>query len=204
MELPDTGFAALKPTRKTGDEPFSHQTPLPLTLRDFWRWSASDLVSNATRGVLAEFIVASALGVAGGVRAEWDAFDLLTPSGLKVEVKSAAYLQSWYHKKLSPVTFGIRPTRLVDADTNAVASELKRQADVYVFCLLAHKDKATVDPLDLSQWNFYVLLAAVLDDKIPGQKTLALSRLLALNPVAVSYDGLAAAVEACGLGVTIP
>ncbi|MDQ2798836.1 MAG: hypothetical protein M3Y13_04230, partial [Armatimonadota bacterium] len=190
--------------QRTGDEQFSPQTLMPLMLLDFWRWSASDLVSNATRGILAEFIVASALGVAGGVRAEWDAFDLLTPSGLKVEVKSASYLQSWYHRKLSPITFGIRPTRLVDTDTNVVSSELRRQADVYVFCLLAHKDKATVDPLDLSQWAFYVLPASVLDDKLPGQKTLALSRLLTLNPAAVSYNELASAVEACRSRVTIP
>ena len=30
---------------------------------DFWRWSASDLLSNATRGRFAEFIIANALGI---------------------------------------------------------------------------------------------------------------------------------------------
>ena len=32
---------------------------------DFWKWSVSDLVSNATRGRLAEFIVAKALKIKG-------------------------------------------------------------------------------------------------------------------------------------------
>ena len=130
------GFPALKATRKSGEEPM-HQNgqPLGVTLLDFWRWSVSDLVSNATRGKLAEFIVASALELTSGVRSEWDAYDLLTPDGIRVEVKSTAYLQAWFHQHLSVVQFSIRPARLWDAETNLLGEELKRQADVYVFCL---------------------------------------------------------------------
>lgn len=106
-------FPALQVARKNGDETFSLSgNPLEFRLSAFWQWSASDLVSNATRGVLAEFLVASALGLAGGVRAEWDAFDILLADGTRVEVKSAAYLQSWAHAKLSNVTFSIRPACL--------------------------------------------------------------------------------------------
>lgn len=67
---------------------------LALTVSDFWQWNLSDLVSNLTRGRLAEFIVAHALGidVLEGVRNEWDAFDLITTDRVKVEVKSSAYL----------------------------------------------------------------------------------------------------------------
>lgn len=74
---------------------FHHKShPLPFTLLDFWRWSCSDLISNATRGILAEYIIAQALGVAKGIRKEWAPYDLLTPEGIRVEVKSAAYIQS--------------------------------------------------------------------------------------------------------------
>ena len=59
---------------------------MDLTLLDFWSWSASDLVSNATRGRLAEFIVANALGVESGIREEWAAYDLATATGIKIEV----------------------------------------------------------------------------------------------------------------------
>lgn len=97
--------------------------PLAANLLDFWRWSASDLVSNATRGILAEFIVAQALGLETGVRAEWDAYDLVTSAGLNVEVKSSAYLQSWFHKELSAISFGIRPTFAWSTDTNELATE---------------------------------------------------------------------------------
>lgn len=63
--------------RRTGAEQFhSHGDPLPFNLLTFWQWGCSDLVSNVTRGRLAEFIVACALDVdISGVRNEWDACD---------------------------------------------------------------------------------------------------------------------------------
>ena len=49
--------------RKTGDEVFCGGIGLDgLSLKEFWRWYSSDLVSNATRGILAEYLVAVALG----------------------------------------------------------------------------------------------------------------------------------------------
>jgi hypothetical protein len=95
--------------RKTGAEPFQiGSETLPFDLLNFWKWSVSDLVSNATRGRLAEFIVAKALGISTeGVRDEWQAFYLLTLNGLKIEVKSAAYVQSWFQKALSPISFRV-------------------------------------------------------------------------------------------------
>ncbi len=44
-----------------------------LTVGDFWSWAYSDLLSNANRGVFAEFIVAVALGVHEQPRLEWPA-----------------------------------------------------------------------------------------------------------------------------------
>ena len=57
-------FKRIIPTLKTGNEPLTIQgEALNSTLLDFWRWSVSDLVSNATRGIFAEFLVAKALGI---------------------------------------------------------------------------------------------------------------------------------------------
>ena len=58
-------------TRKTGNERFRlGGGELPLELIEFWSWASSDVLSNATRGVLAEFIVASAAGCADRIRVE--------------------------------------------------------------------------------------------------------------------------------------
>ncbi len=189
-------FQALQIKRKNGEEPFlSSGKSLKFQLADFWKWSVSDLVSNATRGILAEFLVASALGVSSGVRNEWDAFDILLSDGTRIEVKSAAYLQSWSHAKLSKISFTIRQTYAWDSSTNKLASELRRQADIYIFCLLKHLDKETLDPMNLDQWQFYLLPSKILDEKIPKQKTISLSKLLKLEPFIAKYDDLAECVK---------
>lgn len=189
-------FPALKITKKTGTEKFNlNRRNLSISLTDFWRWSSSDLVNNTMRGILAEFIVANALGLADGVRIEWDAFDLITKDGLKIEVKSAAYIQSWSHQKLSSINFKICPTRNWNEENNKRSDELKRQADVYVFCLLHHKDKDTIDPLNLEQWEFYIIKTSVLNNERPNQKTIGLSSLLKLKPHKAKYEEIASFIE---------
>lgn len=195
----------IHPTRRSGHEPFHVRgRSFGLTLLDFWRWSSSDLVSNATRGILAEFIVASALGIAlDGVRDEWGAFDLTTPEGITVEVKSAAYVQSWTQPSLSPIVFRIPKTRAWTADTNTQAQEPRRQAQVYVFAILAHQDKSSIDPLDVSQWRFYVLPAAVLDARTRSQYSITLRSLEALTEAAVTFGELRDAVHRALIGSRI-
>jgi len=183
-------------SRKTGAEPFrAGNAVLGFDLLSFWQWSASDLVSNALRGRLAEFLIAQALGIANGVRAEWDAYDLRTRQGHTLEVKSAAFLQTWAQKALSAITFDIAPTRFWEPATNELATEARRQADLYVFALLAHRDKPTLDAMDLTQWEFYLLPTAVLDGRLPKQKQLSLSALLRLDPVRCSFGDLGPSIE---------
>lgn len=183
-------------SRKTGEEHFClGEENLDQKLINFWSWSQSDILNNSLRGVLAEFIVASALGIDYGVRVEWDAYDLITQSGLKIEVKSSAYLQSWKQHSHSKIVFNIPNTKEYDYDTYTYASESKRQSDVYVFCLLKHQDKETVDPLILDQWEFYILPTKVLNETKGNQKTIGLKPLLALNPVITDYIGLKTAIE---------
>ena len=70
--------------------------------------------------------------------------------------------------------------------------------EVYVFCLLAHRDKVTVDPLDLDQWRFFVESTAKLDRELGGQQKMALCTLMALEPREVGYGELGEAVEEAG------
>ena len=68
--------------------------------------------------MLAEFIVASAIGVdLNSVRKEWGAYDLTTQDGIRVEVKSAAFIQSWEQREYSIISFNV-PTRAWNSDTN--------------------------------------------------------------------------------------
>ena len=184
-------------SRRTGDEIFHFNgQPLGAKLLDFWSWSRSDLISNTTRGILAEFIVADALGIPlDDVRDEWEAFDLITTNGITVEVKSAAYIQSWRQAGLSSIIFRVPKTRAWNADTNIQERESRRQAQVYVFALLAHKDKATIDPLNVGQWSFFVLPTTYLNARARSQHSITLRSLEALAGRAVSYHDLQVAVN---------
>jgi hypothetical protein len=186
--------------RKVGAESFHLDGhALPINLLSFWQWSVSDLVSNVTRGRLAEFIVATAIGidVSGGVRKDWDSVDLITPAELKIEVKSAAYVQSWFQKRPSDIVFQTPRTRAWDPTTNLFSDESRRQAEVYVLALLHHQDKLTIDPLNLGQWCFFVLPTHVLDARKRSQHSITLGSLEALVR-RVSYSDLAAAVVQAG------
>jgi len=86
-----------------------------------------------------KYLVGRALGLASdGVRDEWAAFDLLTPSGLKVEVKWATCVQSWCQRALSAIGFVVPKTLGWDREANQQENEARRQADVDVFAVLAH------------------------------------------------------------------
>lgn len=189
---------ALPISRRTGSEPLTaHGTAAGATLADFWAWACSDVISNRLRGILAEYIVAFALGVADGVRTEWDAVDLRLPDGLDVEVKSAAYVQSWSQQQLSRIGFDIAPTKGWNARTDVVAAVPHRPSRVYVFCLLHHTDRATIDPLNLDQWEFYVTPTIALDAALGAQTRISLARLRAITPSSVTFGELAARVAEC-------
>jgi len=188
----------LSPKRRSAREPFYvGGRAANFTVLDFWRWSTSDLVSNATRGRLAEFIVAKALKIAtNSVRDEWAACDLNSQEGIKVEVKSAAYMQSWAQRKPSSISFSVRRARAWNPETNRQAAKPSRLADVYVFALLAHLDKPTVDPLNLDQWEFYVLSTRAINERTRSQHSITLNSLKRLNAGPVPYVGLHRAVSA--------
>ncbi len=103
------------------------------------------------RIAVADCLVAWAVEVdVSGVWEGWAAYDLRTPSGIKVEVESAAYLQSWHQTKPSVITFRTLKTRVWDPNTNPLEASARRQAEVYVFAVLAHREKSTLNPLDAS------------------------------------------------------
>lgn len=177
-----------KITRKTGEETFVSKRELKkISLVEFWQWSTSDLLTNTTRGILAEYIVATDLGIDKTLQNDWESYDLTSKNGLKIEVKSSAYIQTWYQTKLSKITYNIRPSTKYNPKTKRFEGKPQRHSDYYIFCLLNHKNQETINPLNLDQWTFYILSTRILDEKLPNQKTITLSSLLKLNPIECEY-----------------
>lgn len=191
-----------------GDEHITFDDmPTGYMISDFWRWASSDLLTNTVRGTYAEFIVATALGadISGG-RVEWADFDLYFPmdwrdgseqrTAVRVEVKSAAYLQAWKQSKPSRIIFGIPKTRSWSPDIG-YSAERERRSDVYVFCVYTVTDRDRADLLSLDGWEFYVVPTRRINDFCGDGAHISLSTLLKLDPIKADYDGIRPAVEAC-------
>jgi len=164
---------------------------------DFWRFAMSDLRVNNVRGYLAEFLVARALG-ATGTRVEWDAYDVLAPDGTRVEVKSSAYLQVWNQRRPSRIVFsGLRGRTWTPEDGEAL--DASYNADVYVFAVQTAQVHDTYDPLDLDQWQFYVLPRTTVEHL--GYNSISLPTLHTLT-AAITYAGLADAVADAAKNLT--
>ena len=141
-----------------------------MDLSAFYRWNSGNLLENRTRGAFAEWLVHQALGIQSEFREEWAPVDATTSDGLTLEIKSAAYEQSWEQSAPSRITFPIS----------------QRAADAYVFCLLSGRD-----PLEMSAWTFWVVATS----DLPNQKTIGLEPLNALAGEGIAYGQLASVLE---------
>ena len=166
-------------TFKTGKEKLIFdENNTEYQLLDFWRWAVSDILSNATRGKFAEFIVGTVLNVdLKKPSDEWGAYDLISKSGLKIEVKTSAYIQSWNQKEYSKPLFSIKKAKFWDSEKNMTKGKPKRHADIYIFCLLKEKKQEVINPLNLSQWEFYPVLTETLNNYKRSQQSITLPSL---------------------------
>ncbi|MGN0693288.1 MAG: hypothetical protein ACI4LK_00035 [Lentihominibacter sp.] len=164
-------------------------------VKGYWQWAYSDILDNTNRGAFAEYLVACALGIENTPRVNWDKYDLLSGSGISVEVKASGYIQTWDQEELSSLSFNIPPTYGWDSETNTYSEIRKRQADVYVFCVHKHREQESINPLDISQWEFYVLPTAVLNEKAGEQKTATLSSLINMGAEKCEFGELEEKIE---------
>ena len=161
---------------------------------DFYHWAYWNLVVNTQRGHLAEFIVAKALGIESERRCEWASYDLQYGDS-KIEIKSGAYIQSWPQKQFSKITFAIAPTKFWDSTTGLYAESKERHADIYVFCLLKHKERESINPLDLTQWAFYIVSTNFLNIHFGNQRSITLSTLERHHIKPVQYKEIKSMID---------
>lgn len=174
----------------TGSEPF---VGLDATVADFWRWAFSDLRDNTTRGILAEFLVARAVGDERSLRIGWDNFDAQAPDGTAIEVKCSAFLQSWTQKRHSDLVFGRLSAREFDATRNEYSVDERVRSDVFVFAVQTQREPAAYDVLDISHWEFWVVSASTIRERAGKTVGIGWVREHATGPL--SYSGLADAIR---------
>lgn len=126
------------------------------TVGDFWLWAFSDLRQNNVRGIFSEWLVARLLGIEHVARDPWAAHDLTSPEGIRLEVKSSAYVQAWERTGPPRIVFDGLKGCIWDP-TLGRAKVATYNADLYVFCLHVERDSAIWSALDVSKWRFWLV-----------------------------------------------
>jgi len=141
---------------------------------DFWQWAFNDLCANNLRGVFAEWLVAKLLDIVPPVRESWAECDLRTAEGVRIEVKSSAYVQTWGKEDDPPsrISFGGLRATTWSVETG-YAAEPSYNSDLYVFTIQIEKSRERWNAMDLDQWRFYIVPRETLVKY--GARTLALS-----------------------------
>lgn len=159
-----------------GNEKFIlNNTELNFGILDFWKSKYSNIYNM--QEVIAEFLVEKALGIDKAQNIDyWTLYDILYRNH-RIEIKQTSYYHSWNeNSKISKVRrFGIS---MANSNYEFADGENKyeRQNDIYVFCLNTGETRADSNPLDLDNWEFYVVPTSVINEKCGSNKTIGLKR----------------------------
>lgn len=128
------------------------------SVHDFWKWAFSMVNENTTRGILAQYIVAWAIGDERNLYDSWQSYDSVTPSGKRIEVKATASAQIWeYGKENRKPRFEITEKAYYTHEAGLDWTNIDFHANIYVLCHYKHEDDDTMDATNLSHLEFWVL-----------------------------------------------
>lgn len=152
------------------------------TVLDFWKWSFSMLEDNIVRGTLGQYIVAWAIGSDNIIRNNLQEYDLISPHGKKIEVKTTAYAQIWKHgeNNRTPL-FIIKPNRSYIHEVVGLIEQKIYNADIYVLCYYSWKESKSMDMTNIRHWKFWVFSLLELQDILKGKERISVKRLETLG-----------------------
>lgn len=174
----------------TGNEFFKNNN---FSILEFWQYGFSNLNSNVLRGSLAEFIIENLLKDKSevGVRNPWNDYDILYKNR-KIEVKCSSYIQDWDQEDFSKIIFS--GLKAKDLYWSKAVSEFNRdnkkdyKADIYVLCLVNHKNPETLDLLNLDQWSFFILTKEELKNISNNSSSISIIKLEKNNYTPIKHE----------------
>ncbi|MCX6738889.1 MAG: hypothetical protein NT098_02420 [Candidatus Parcubacteria bacterium] len=193
-------FTRIPVKKLTGCECFQNAGDKQFSVLDFWRYGFSNLNSNVLRGALAEFLVENAIRTSDqiDVRNPWGDTDVISPSGVNIEVKCSSYLQDWNQDNFSRIVWsGLKAKELYYSEAVKKLSELKPadyKSDVYVLALFKHQDQKTLDILNMDQWCFWVLTKERIKEITKNGNSISLVKLQKHGIESVGFRELSSAI----------
>lgn len=177
-----------------GNEKFIlNNNKLDFGILDFWIYKYSNIYNM--QEVIAEFIVEKALNIEKSYNTDyWTLFDILYRN-CRIEIKETSYYHPWNEngKVSNQRSFGITKANS-NYENNGSENKFERQNDIYVFCLNTGTTKESSNPMNLNNWEFYIVPTSVINEKCSNNKTISLNKVRQLTK-AVSYDNLQESID---------
>ena len=104
-------------------------------------------------------------------------------------------IQSWAQRRDSTITFDVHPTLGWNPDTANLGPSAADNLMHNVFALIEHRDRGTIDPLNVEQWLFHVIATRVLDATLGSQKSVSIKGLRRLKPKLVRFGSIDKAIR---------
>ncbi|SEL80957.1 hypothetical protein SAMN05216214_1251 [Atopomonas hussainii] len=157
---------------------------------------------NTIRGDLGEYIIYETLksrlsSKHYSTRRDGDVCDFQI-GNIWIEVKTSSYIQAWEQsgKPHSDIVFDIAEREDYDFVTGKpIKGVKKRWANIYVLCLLAEKDRGTVNPLNTDQWKFWIVSTSELNRVRKHSSRLPLNQLNTVNAIESNLNNLFVDIE---------
>ena len=162
---------------------------------DFWRFHYSNIYDLQDK--IAEFVVSKALGIDNAHNDQyWTLWDI-SYRNKRIEIKETSYYHSFNEEgKVSRQrVFGITKANGSYDPTNSGNNDFCRQNDIYVFCLNTGDTRETSNPLNLNNWEFYVVPTALINEKCGDNKTISLGRIKSLGVATCAYNRLKSEID---------
>ncbi len=148
---------------------------LDFGILDFWKYKYSNVWN--IQEYIAEFLIEKALGLEESQNTEyWTLYDI-NYRNKRIEIKETSYYHPWNEngKISNQRVFGITMANSNYEDSEN-ENKFERQNDVYVFCLNTGKTREEANPLDLNNWEFYIVPTITINELCGKNKTISLNK----------------------------
>lgn len=173
----------------TGEEKFYlDDKETKLSLKDFWQYQYHNIYN--LQQYIAEYIVGKALGLERAQNTEyWTLYDILYRN-TRIEIKETSYYHPWNEgKKVSHQRmFSIAKANSSYEDEDVAHNRFERQNDIYVFCVLNGETREESYPLELNNWEFYIVPTTFINENCGDNKKISLGRIRKFGFEAKRFD----------------
>ena len=179
----------------TGEEKFQQNgKEVDMSMLDLWQFKYSNIFNM--QEIIAEYLVAKALKKEKADNdAYWTLWDI-DYREKRIEVKETSYYHS-YNKpgKISKQRgFGINKANS-SYEYETEENRYERQNDIYVFCLNLGESAETSNPLNLDNWEFYIVPTDTINKNCGDNKTISLGRIRSMGFKAMGFDQIKKCVD---------